>query len=200
MITALEELLLVAVEIEALLLKQGWRFCFIGGVAVQRWGDPRFTQDIDFTLLTGFGQEEKFIDALLQELNPRRPDARQFALSHRVLLAKTRSGVEVDVALGALPFEERTVARASPWHLRDNVSLITCSAEDLLVHKAFAGRDLDWADVERVLIRQHGKLDLVQIRTELRPLLELKGEMEALAKLEQKVATVERRLREKLGG
>jgi hypothetical protein len=31
----------------------------------------------------------------------------------------------------------------------------------------------------------------------LRPLLELKGEMEALAKLEQKVATVERRLREK---
>lgn len=142
--------------------------------------------------------EERFVDALLQELNPRRPDARQFALSHRVLLAKTRNGVEVDVALGALPFEERTIARASPWQLRQGVSLLTCSAEDLVVHKAFAGRDLDWADVERILIRQHGKLDLVQVRMELRPLLELKGEMQALDKLELKITTVERRLRAKL--
>jgi len=46
-----------------------------------------------------------------------------------------------------------------------------------------------------VLIRQHGKLNLAQVRTELKPLLELKGEMEALDKLEHKIATVERRLR-----
>ena len=73
--------------------------------------------------------------------------------------------------------------------------MITCSAEDLVVHKAFAGRDLDWADVERVLIRQHGKLNLAQIRAELKPLLELKGELEAMAKLEQKIKLVEHRLR-----
>ena len=27
-----------------------WRTCFIGGVAVQRWGAPRFTQDADITV------------------------------------------------------------------------------------------------------------------------------------------------------
>jgi len=75
--------------------------------------------------------------------------------------------------------------------------LITCSAEDLIVHKAFAGRDLDWGDVERILIRQRGKLNLPQIRTELKPLLDLKGELEALEKLEQKIATVEHRLKSK---
>jgi hypothetical protein len=149
-------------------------------------------------LLTGFGKEEGFIDGLLKRLNPRRPDAREFALSRRVLLAQTPEAVEVDIALGALPFEERTVARASAWHVREGVTLTTCSAEDLVVHKAFAGRDLDWGDVERVLIRQHGKLDLAQVRSELKPLLELKGEPEALDKLERMIATVERRLRMKL--
>src|SRR5207245_546392 len=134
-------LLRAAGELEKLLRRNGWQFCFIGGVAVQRWGTPRFTQDIDLTLLTGFGAEEKFIDALLKELNPRRPGAREFALSSRVLLAQTREGVDVDLALGALPFEERCVARASVWQLGDGTLLTTCSAEDLVVHKAFAGRD-----------------------------------------------------------
>ncbi len=198
MIAGLEELLLAAATIQKWFHEEGWRFCFIGGVAVQRWGDPRFTRDIDLTLLTGFGDEEKFVDGLLKRLNPRRPDAREFALSRRVLLAETSERVEVDVALGALPFEERTVARASAWQVREGVTLITCSAEDLVVHKAFASRDLDWGDVERVLIRQHGKLDLAQVRSELKPLLELKGEPESLDKLERMLATVERRLRTKI--
>ena len=49
--------------------------------------------------------------------------------------------------------------------------------------------------MERILTRQHGKLDLSQIREELQPLLELKGEREALARMEQKIATVDRRVR-----
>ncbi len=200
MIAGLEELLVAAANLETTFRRYGWKFCFIGGVAIQRWGDPRFTKDIDLTLLTGFGGEEKFVDAVLQELDPRRSDAREFALRSRVLLAQTRGGpetAEVDIALGALPFEQRTIERASPWKLRDDVTLTTCSAEDLVVHKTFAGRDLDWGDVERVLTRQHGKLDLKLIRSELKPLLELKGEPEALERLEGKIATVERRLRMK---
>jgi Nucleotidyl transferase AbiEii toxin, Type IV TA system len=163
-------------------------------VAVQRWGNPRFTQDIDLTLLTGFGEEERFIDTLLKDLDPRRADAREFALSRRVLLAQTREGIEVDIALGALPFEQRTVARASAWPVREGVTLTTCSAEDLVVHKAFAGRDLDWGDVEHVLIRQDGKLNVAQVRSELKPLLELKGELQSLDKLERMIAKVKGRL------
>lgn len=29
---------------------QGWRSCFIGGLAVQRWGEPRATLDVDITV------------------------------------------------------------------------------------------------------------------------------------------------------
>jgi hypothetical protein len=78
-----------------------------------------------------------------------------------------------------------------------DLALNTCSAEDLVVHKAFAGRDRDWGDVESVLVRQHGKLNLPQVRSELKPLLELKGEVAALDKLERMITTVEGRLRAK---
>ena len=190
----LARVLSAAGDVQRYCQQQGWHFCFIGGVAVQRWGEPRLTQDVDLTLLTGFGDEEPFVDALLKELRPRRADARAFALSRRVLLAQTADGVSVDIALGAFPFEERAVARASEWRISESITLRTCSAEDLITHKAFAGRDLDWGDLERVLVRQHGKLKLEQIRSELKPLLELKGALESLDKLEQKIVTVERRL------
>ena len=49
--------------------------------------------------------------------------------------------------------------------------------------------------MERVLTRQHGKLDFKQIQTELKPLLELKGELEAMDKLERMIAKVDRRLK-----
>jgi hypothetical protein len=188
--------LAAAGEIQEFCHQRGWRFCFIGGVAVQRWGEPRLTQDVDLTLLTGFGAEESFIDPLLKDFVSRRPDARAFGLQHRVLLLQTTKGVPVDVALGGFPFEERSMQRSSPWvWAEDGQSLVTCGAEDLVVHKAFAGRDLDWGDVERVLTRQHGKLDFKLIQNELKPLLELKGEPEALRKLEQMMARVDRRLR-----
>jgi hypothetical protein len=197
MMFSVEELLQTASKIDKFLKRQSWQFCFIGGIAIQRWGELRFTRDVDLTLLTGFGKEEEFVDILLKEFRPRQFDAREFALTSRVLLAKTSDGIDVDIALGALPFEERTIARATLWEIAPDVTLTTCSAEDLVVHKAFAGRDLDWGDVERVLIRQHSKLNLDQIRSELKPLLELKGEMDALNKLEQKLTIVDRRLRAK---
>jgi len=191
---AVGELLRAAAKVETLLLRRGWRFCFIGGVAVQRWGNPRFTRDLDITLLTGFGNEAMFVDPLLTELVPRRDDAREFALKRRVLLARTPEGVDVDIALGALPFEERSIQRASPWQVREGIRLTTCCAEDLVAHKVFAGRDQDWADVEQVLIRQHARLDLSLVRSELEPLLELKEDTAAMGKLDQILLRIERRL------
>ena len=54
------------------------------------------------------------------------------------------------------------------------MKITTCSAEDLVVHKAFANREQDWADIGRVLMRQIKRLNIDLIFKELRPLLELK--------------------------
>ena len=37
----------------------------IGGIGLLRWGEPRFTREVDVTLLTGFGHEEDFIEPIL---------------------------------------------------------------------------------------------------------------------------------------
>jgi hypothetical protein len=192
--TELAGVIAAAAEVEAFCRSAGWRFCFIGGIAVQRWGMPRFTQDVDLTLLTGFGLEEKYVDAVLCHFPGRLRDARQFALERRVLLARTGGGVDLDFALGAFPFEEDSVQRATIWKATDSISLTTCSAEDLVVHKVFASRDRDWGDVESVLVRQHGKLDLAQIRRELPPLLELKDDSESFEKLQRMIAAVDKRI------
>ncbi|HMJ06584.1 MAG TPA: hypothetical protein VK474_10050 [Chthoniobacterales bacterium] len=53
------------------------------------------------------------------------------------------------------------------------------------MHKAFAGRDQDWADVASIVMRQGRKLNTKQIWEELEPLLALKEEPEILAKLQR---------------
>lgn len=163
-----------ALAIQDVCRVRGFRFCFIGGLALQRWGQPRLTQDVDVTVISGFGREGDYADQLLSAFTPRIPDAREFALQHRVLLLSGPSGIPVDVALGAMPFEERAVSRASPFFVAQGVSLTTCSAEDLIVFKAFAGREQDWIDIESIALRQHNKLDQELIWQELTPLLELK--------------------------
>ena len=85
----------------------------------------------------------------------------------------------------ALPFEERTTQRASRWRIRPGIALLTCSAEDLVVHKVFAGRDHDWLDVQGIVDRCGGDLDRALISAELAPLLELKDAMSNMDRLEE---------------
>lgn len=172
-----------ALELEQFFGARGWRFCFIGGLAVQRWGEPRLTLDVDCTLLTGFGQEERYVDELLAAFVGRVDHPREFALAHRVLLLHGASKVPLDIALGAMPFEERCIERASAFDIGDRQSLTMCSAEDLVVFKAFAGRERDWLDIEGIVLRQVEALDADTIWRELTPLLELKGDTEAEPRL-----------------
>ena len=163
-----------AADLQRVLAAKGWRSTIIGGLAVQRWGEPRQTRDVDVALLTGFGDEASFVDHLLEHYRPRRPDARQFALDRRVLLIETATRIPLDVSLAALPFEARVVDRSSDFAFARDVILRTCSAEDLVVLKAFADRPQDWLDVEGIIVRQGRALDRLRVVEELMPLLELK--------------------------
>ncbi len=174
-----------ALQVQAFCQARAWRFCFIGGIVVPRWGEPRTTADADLTLLTGFGGEEAFVDALLASFRGRTTDARRLALERRVVLLEAANTVPLDVSLGGLPFEERLIERSSEFDVALGIRLRTCSAEDLVVLKAFAGRDLDWLDVRGVAVRQAGQLDEALIFRELEPLLELKGAPEAAIRLRQ---------------
>lgn len=172
-------------EIQGFLQQQGWAFCFIGGLAVIRWGEVRMTQDIDLSLFSGFVNEEQYIEQLLNHFQSRIPDAQGFAVLNRVLLLSASNGVAVDISLAGLPFEEQMIQRASPFCFTPAHALITCSAEDLIVLKAFADRAKDWGDVEGILLRQGKALDVEYIVTQLAPLCELKENPEILERFHQ---------------
>ena len=89
------------------------------------------------------------------------------------------SKVKIDVALAAFQFEVEALARASDWEAVPSIILRTCSAEDLIVFKVFAGRARDWLDVEGIIERQAGALAADLIWRELTPLLELKEDAES---------------------
>lgn len=175
----------LAAQVQSIFLVQKWRFCFIGGIALQRWGEPRVTVDVDISLLTGFGNEKQYVDVLCKHFIPRINNAREFALNKRVLLLKSERNIGIDIALAGLPFEECVIDRATDFPFLKSVTLCTCSAEDLIIYKAFADRNKDWADIEGILLRQINKLDWQHIEKYLIPLCELKGSPHILLKLDE---------------
>ena len=79
-------LLKAAFEIARFLEEQGIPYFVIGGLALQHWGEPRFTRDVDITVLVTSKDLESFVDTVLARFQARIHDAREFALCHRVLL------------------------------------------------------------------------------------------------------------------
>jgi hypothetical protein len=177
------EVIRAAADLQSLCVAEQWRFCFIGGLAVLRWGEARETVDVDLTLLTGFAGEARFISRLMDAFEPRVENAAEFARTHRVLLLRASSGVGLDIALAGLPFEEAAVTRSSLFRFPPDVPLRTCSAEDLIVFKAFADRPKDWNDIDGILVRQSERLDWSYIHDQLDPLVALKEAPDILVRL-----------------
>jgi hypothetical protein len=136
------EVIQAAAELQDICQSQGWQFCFIGGVALQRWSEPRKTVDVDLSLFAGFGDEQQFCDVLLKHFAARVSDAAAFARERRVLLPRSTKGIGLDV--------------------------------------------------ERIIVRQTGKLDWNYIREQLQPLAELKKAAEILDQPEARRVEFER--------
>jgi hypothetical protein len=72
-----------------------------------------------------------------------------------------------------------------------DIPLRICSAEDVIVLKAFADRPKAWLDIEGILISQSAELDWPYVRAQLTPLAELKDAPELADKLEQRRADLQ---------
>ena len=171
-------------EIDRFFRQKDIPYVIIGGMALQHWGQPRFTRDVDVTILVPPPQEEKTLKKILTVFTPRIPQALTFALKHRVCLLRSRNGCEIDLSLGVPGYEEEVMKRAveHPWGANQNLRL--CSAEDLIIHKAVAARPQDGADIESVIHRQGKKLDIIYIRYWLQQFSQLLEKKEILQTFE----------------
>ncbi len=172
-----------AVRVQEFWMRQGIEFCFIGGLAVNHWGETRMTQDIDASVSADFGSERIIIGKLLEDIAPRIADAADFAEIHRVVLGQEPGGVPIDISLAALPYELQVIERAEWVELLPGKSIRLCTPGDLITLKAFANRPLDWRDIRGVIIRNNRLLDWPQIESDLGMLTELREEPEILTQL-----------------
>lgn len=136
----------------------------IGGVAASLLGRPRVTGDVDAVVWIGDASWGAFVEAGRRfGIVPRRPDVIPFARRSRVLLLRHEpSTIDLDVSLGALPFEEEMIARARR-HRLGRLSVPLPTPEDLIVMKAIAHRPRDIADIESIL-EAHPRIDEKRIR------------------------------------
>ncbi len=164
----------------------GHRHALIGGLAVQFWGLPRFTRDVDITVMVEPGNERELADVLVERFVPRLPDAVDFAVAHRVLLLRVDDSCDLDVSFGLPGYESDVMDRAVSMDLGDGRCLPVVSAEDLLIHKLIAGRPRDREDARAILLRQGSRLDLNLVEhwlTVFSELLESDTPLQALKEL-----------------
>ena len=184
-----------AAEVEQFCRKQNLPCCVIGGLAVQRWGEPRTTVDVDFTSLSGLGHEARLIRLFGDHFQLREEFTEDIARIGRVILFRASNGTPVDLSLAYSEYEKRVVERSSPFKYSRNTTIMICSADDLVVLKAFAARPRDMEDLRGVLVRQHGKLDWNYITANLAQLGENRNDMDVMHGLTQLRKDVDRIIR-----
>jgi hypothetical protein len=129
----------------------------IGGVAASVLGRARLTHDIDALAILPEADWAKAMQGAARfGIEPRIPDALDFAGRSRVLLMRhIRSGIDLDITFGGLPFEESAVEK-SEVHDVGGISVHLPRVEDLLVMKAIARRPKDIEDIRGLLAANPG--------------------------------------------
>ena len=150
--------------LKILLERTGCQWMLIGGVAASLLGKPRFTADVDAVVLI----EDKELSKLLKAakrlgFKARIKYAAEFAQKNRVLLLKhTKTGINVDLSLGLLPFEREAIKRSKRFKIAD-IAFNLPTPEDLIIFKAVAHRPQDLEDI-REIIKIHTRVNKKYIK------------------------------------
>lgn len=145
--------------------ESGAPFVFIGGVAVIALGFPRATVDVDATVLASATTPEDLLAVFERRgIVSRISDAAAFARRSGVLLVvHEESGINLDVSLARLPFEEEAI-RSGREVLYEGVSIRVPRAEDLIIYKLVASRPRDVEDAEKLILLYAKEIDTGRIR------------------------------------
>lgn len=149
------------------------RHCLIGGIAAGYWGEPRYTRDMDFTVVLPVGG----LDALEKLLKKEAFQLETMGTSQlRVVHKEKTFSWTADLLISETDYQDWVVQRAIEVVLfKTKVSI--CSPEDLIILKLIANRRQDLLDIENVLKNRWAQLDTDYLkewfkRWELTPLFQ----------------------------
>jgi len=141
-------------------------YLLYGGLAAALWGEPRYTEDVDFVLFLPERQSYKFLRqaakhgfAIEEDLAIQQIQVSGWA---RLPFGDRKSPWHLDLTLGDSPFDKSALARRKRHELFDR-NVWVASPEDLLIYKLVSWRDRDVMDVHAIVARQK-LLDLAYLR------------------------------------
>ncbi len=130
------------------------RYCLIGGLAAGFWGEPRYTQDMDFTVAMKEDGMDRFLYLLKTAgFNFIKRGAEQIQITQ-----KGKLKFQTDLILSETEYQEWVVARAVPVKIFEAKVPIS-TPEDLIILKLLANRRQDLLDVENILKKRTLELD-----------------------------------------
>jgi hypothetical protein len=129
-------------------------YMIIGGQAVLLHGLPRMTKDIDITLGVDTQDLDKVVKSVAAIGLKIIPDNfESFVEKTFVLPALHReSGIRIDFIFSFISYERQAIDRAKPV-LLNGEPVMFASAEDVIIHKCFAGRPRDLEDARSIIIK-----------------------------------------------
>lgn len=173
-------------EIHQFLAEHRLPYAIIGGIAVGKWSDPRFTRDVNLAVASPLATgSAPLVRLITQHFPSRSADPVDFASKTRMVLITASNGVEVDISLALPGYEDSLFAPAVDYEIEPGKTIRLCSAEDLIIHKAVAGRTQDLSDIQGVVYRQGEKLDLSYIRQWLNEFANALAEPEIVERFER---------------
>ena len=158
-------------------------YMLIGGLTISIWGEMRVTNDVDFKVSIDMPLSD-FRKLVLEHFPARSTNIPPHKLSPHVIHFWVSPNVAADILVSIFDYEKESIKRAVNAEVL-GVPVRICTAEDFIIHKAIANRWKDWGDVESILIRQRGKLDVAYIRNWLTQFAEALENPEILSRFEE---------------
>lgn len=145
-------------------------YMLIGGLTISTWGEIRVTHDADFKVSIDIPLAD-FRRLILEHFPERPSNIPAHKKSPHIVHIWASPNVAVDILISIFDYEREAIKRAVETKIM-GVPCRVCTAEDFIIHKAIANRNKDWEDVDTILIRQRGKLDVDYVRSWLKQFAE----------------------------
>jgi len=142
------------IVVNQLLTEKKVRYCLIGGIAAGFWGEPRYTQDMDFTVISHTGS----LDAINELFEKAGYKTDPKGSSQLMVLGKDKQQFHADFILAETEYQDWVVQRALPVQVF-GVKVPICTPEDLVILKMIASRRQDLLDIEKTLEKSSKNFD-----------------------------------------
>jgi hypothetical protein len=149
------------------LTKEEITYVVIGGMAVDIWGRPRKTLDIDIVVRLGPERYQDFLN-LAQKHKLSLIRTKALTQLNKMGMCRLRYGpYHADFIMGYSDFERVIFERKRKVTIFGQ-NIWVASPEDIILYKLLSARAIDWADMQNIVQSQGDKLDKKYLRKRAR--------------------------------